>query len=37
MLVMGYQAYVAQGGDTGHLVARRLAQLFPKHCVAVRK
>jgi hypothetical protein len=37
MLVMGYQRYVAQGGNTGHLVVRRLAQLFPKNCVAVRK
>lgn len=35
MLVLGYPTYVAQGGDWGSLVARRLGQLYPSHCRAI--
>ena len=29
-----YLLAMAQGGDTGYLIARMLAQLYPEHCVA---
>lgn len=35
MLSLGYTTYVAQGGDWGSLVTRRLGQLFPQHCKAI--
>lgn len=35
MQKLGYTKYVAQGGDWGSLIARRLGQLFPKNCKAV--
>src|SRR5271167_4318200 len=35
MVLLGYKKYVAQGGDWGSLIARRLAQLFPQNCKAI--
>ena len=35
MLVLGYSKYVAQGGDWGSFIARRLAQLYPQNCKAI--
>lgn len=35
MLALGYPRYVAQGGDWGSIIARRLAQLYPENCVAI--
>lgn len=34
MMALGYEQYVVQGGDWGHLVARTLAYLYPQHCMA---
>jgi pimeloyl-ACP methyl ester carboxylesterase len=35
MIALGYPKYVAQGGDWGSLVTRRLGQLYPEHCKAI--
>ena len=35
MITLGYPKYVAQGGDWGFLIARRLAQLYPENCRAI--
>src|SRR5271170_2679423 len=35
MLALGYDKYVAQGGDWGSLVTRRLGQLYSDHCKAI--
>ncbi|OLL22238.1 putative epoxide hydrolase [Neolecta irregularis DAH-3] len=35
MLSIGYVEYVAQGGDIGSFVARRLAYHYPMHCKAI--
>ncbi|KAH9259439.1 hypothetical protein BASA81_002482 [Batrachochytrium salamandrivorans] len=35
MLVLGYDQYVAQGGDWGSLVIREIAFHHPKHCVGM--
>ncbi len=35
MLALGYTKYVAQGGDWGFVITRRLAQLYPENCRAV--
>lgn len=35
MVALGYKKYVAQGGDWGAFITRRLAQLFPQRCVAI--
>lgn len=35
MLSLGYSEYVAQGGDWGSMICRRVAQMYgPKHCKA---
>ncbi|KAF9474191.1 alpha/beta-hydrolase [Pholiota conissans] len=35
MLALGYNEYVTQGGDWGHLITRKIAQLYgPKHSKA---
>ncbi|KAK5175812.1 uncharacterized protein LTR77_000952 [Saxophila tyrrhenica] len=34
MLKLGYDHYVAQGGDTGYLICRLLARHYPTHCLA---
>jgi len=35
MIKLGYSKYVAQGGDWGALITRRLAQLYPENCKAI--
>ena len=35
MITLGYTKYVAQGGDWGALITRRLAQLHPENCKAI--
>ena len=35
MIALGYTKYVAQGGDWGSLIARRLGQVYPTHCKAI--
>jgi len=35
MLALGYDKYVAQGGDWGSLITRRLGQLYSEHCKAI--
>jgi pimeloyl-ACP methyl ester carboxylesterase len=35
MVALGYTTYVAQGGDWGSVITRRLAQLYPQHCKAI--
>jgi len=35
MLALDYPTYVAQGGDWGSLVTRRLGQLYPTNCRAI--
>ena len=35
MLALGYTKYVAQGGDWGYVIVRRLAQLYPENCRAI--
>src|SRR5277367_1829775 len=35
MLELDYPTYVAQGGDWGSLVTRRLGQLYPSHCRSI--
>jgi pimeloyl-ACP methyl ester carboxylesterase len=36
MRALGYDAYVAQGGDVGSAVVRACAQLFPDRCRSIR-
>ena len=35
MFDLGYDRYVAQGGDWGSAIAQACARLFPQHCVAI--
>jgi hypothetical protein len=35
MIALGYPEYVAQGGDWGSLIARRLGQLYSNNCKAI--
>ena len=35
MIALDYPSYVAQGGDWGSIVTRRLGQLHPEHCRAI--
>jgi len=35
MKILGYDAYLAQGGDWGSMVSRHMACLDPKHCRAI--
>jgi pimeloyl-ACP methyl ester carboxylesterase len=35
MGALGYPRYVAQGGDWGSLISRRLSQLYPDNCNAI--
>jgi pimeloyl-ACP methyl ester carboxylesterase len=35
MIALGYSSYVAQGGDWGSVISRRLGQLYPDHCKAI--
>jgi pimeloyl-ACP methyl ester carboxylesterase len=35
MMALGYSSYVAQGGDWGSIICRRMAQLYPDHCKAI--
>jgi pimeloyl-ACP methyl ester carboxylesterase len=35
MIKLGYTKYVAQGGDWGSLITRRLGQLHSDHCKAI--
>jgi epoxide hydrolase len=37
MRSLGYNKYVAQGGDWGSILVRRVAHLFPQRCRALRK
>ena len=34
-MALGYPSYVAQGGDWGSIVCRKLGQDYPKHCRAI--
>ncbi|TFK73183.1 alpha/beta-hydrolase [Pluteus cervinus] len=34
MLALGYDQYVAQGGDWGFIITREIAHSYPKHCKA---
>jgi len=35
MTALGYSAYIAQGGDWGSLISRRMAQFYLAHCKAI--
>jgi epoxide hydrolase len=35
MAQLGYERYIAQGGDWGALVTRRLGEAYPQHAVAI--
>jgi len=35
MLALGYEKYVAQGGDWGSMIVRIMGVNYPEHCVAV--
>ena len=35
MIALGYTKYVAQGGDWGFVITRRLGQLYPENCKAI--
>ena len=35
MTNLGYSSYIAQGGDWGSLVCRKLGQLYPQNCKAI--
>ncbi|KFA76944.1 hypothetical protein S40288_05190 [Stachybotrys chartarum IBT 40288] len=34
MVKLGYNTYVAQGGDWGYSITRHIALLYPEHCLA---
>lgn len=34
MIALGYDEYVAQGGDWGHMCIRAIALMYPQHCKA---
>jgi len=35
MIALGYSAYIAQGGDWGSVISRRMAQFYPANCKAI--
>lgn len=35
MLALGYNKYVAQGGDWGSMITKWIAELFPENCIGI--
>ena len=35
MLALGYEKYIAQGGDWGSMITKWIAELFPENCIGI--